>query len=72
MHNKGSKDVNGIVGKIIFTLLWVVFTALIVNAAIMWAISNDSIAITSGIIGAGGVLFNIYLMSREKKISKQG
>lgn len=69
MQNKKSKDVNGFVRKIVFTLLWVVFAALIVNAVIMWAIANDSIAITSGVIGAGGVLFNIFLMSREK-ISK--
>lgn len=71
MPVKKNKDMNAIIGTVVITFLWIIFAALIVSSIIMWQKSNDFIAITSGIFGALGILFNIFLMSREKKI-KQG
>ncbi|MBA8933681.1 hypothetical protein [Clostridium beijerinckii] len=64
MSNKNS--LNNSIINIVVSVLWVVFICIIISSIIIWEKTSDLIYILSGVIGALGILFNIYLLSKEK------
>ncbi|MCI1578020.1 MAG: hypothetical protein LKH93_01025 [Clostridium beijerinckii] len=64
MSNKNS--LNNSIINIVVSVLWLVFICIIISSIIIWEKTSDLIYILSGVIGALGILFNIYLLSKEK------
>ncbi|NOW90057.1 lipid-A-disaccharide synthase-like uncharacterized protein [Clostridium beijerinckii] len=64
MSNKNS--LNNSIINIVVLVLWLVFICIIISSIIIWEKTSDLIYILSGVIGALGILFNIYLLSKEK------
>ena len=64
MSNKNS--LNNSIINIVVSVLWVVFICIIISSIIIWEKTSGLIYILSGVIGALGILFNIYLLSKEK------
>ncbi|MBF7809527.1 hypothetical protein [Clostridium beijerinckii] len=64
MSNKNS--LNNSIINIVVSVLCVVFICIIISSVIIWEKTSDLIYILSGVIGALGILFNIYLLSKEK------
>ncbi|ALB45097.1 hypothetical protein [Clostridium diolis] len=64
MSNKNSLNNNII--NIVVSVLWLVFICIMISSIIIWEKTSDLIYILSGVIGALGILFNIYLLSKEK------
>nr|WP_207715966.1 hypothetical protein [Clostridium beijerinckii] len=57
---------NNSIINIVVSVLCVVFICIIISSVIIWEKTSDLIYILSGVIGALGILFNIYLLSKEK------
>ncbi|MFL0168362.1 hypothetical protein [Candidatus Clostridium helianthi] len=64
MSNKNS--LNNSIINIVVSVLWLVFICIIISSVIIWEKTSGLIYILSGVIGALGILFNIYLLSKEK------
>jgi lipid-A-disaccharide synthase-like uncharacterized protein len=64
VSNKNS--LNNSIINIVVSVLCVVFICIIISSVIIWEKTSDLIYILSGVIGALGILFNIYLLSKEK------
>jgi lipid-A-disaccharide synthase-like uncharacterized protein len=64
VSNKNS--LNNSIINIVVSVLWLVFICIIISSIIIWEKTSDLIYILSGVIGALGILFNIYLLSKEK------
>jgi lipid-A-disaccharide synthase-like uncharacterized protein len=64
VSNKNS--LNNSIINIVVSVLCVVFICIIISSVIIWEETSDLIYILSGVIGALGILFNIYLLSKEK------
>ncbi|MBO0523020.1 hypothetical protein C1H57_21390 [Clostridium sp. 2-1] len=64
MSNKNS--LNNSIINIVVSVLWGVFICIIISSIIIWEKTSGLIYILSGVIGALGILFNIYLLSKEK------
>ncbi|AQS06505.1 lipid-A-disaccharide synthase-like uncharacterized protein [Clostridium beijerinckii] len=64
MSNKNS--LNNSIINIVVSVLWLVFICIMISSIIIWEKTSDLIYILSGVIGALGILFNIYLLSKEK------
>ncbi|NOW05379.1 hypothetical protein [Clostridium beijerinckii] len=64
MSNKNS--LNNSIINIVVSVLWLVFICIIISSIIIWEKTSGLIYILSGVIGALGILFNIYLLSKEK------
>ncbi|NRY59414.1 putative Tic20 family protein [Clostridium beijerinckii] len=69
MSNKNS--LNNSIINIVVSVLWVVFICIIISSIIIWEKTRGLIYILSGVIGALGILFNIYLLSKEKSRKKE-
>lgn len=72
MTNKNTKNSlnNKIINITIFTL-WIVIIFAIIFGIIIWQKTNNLVFIITVPIGVLGVLFNIYLLSREKDKGKE-
>nr|WP_207716665.1 hypothetical protein [Clostridium beijerinckii] len=57
---------NNSIINIVVSVLWLVFICIIISSIIIWEKTSGLIYILSGVIGALGILFNIYLLSKEK------
>ncbi|NRW44082.1 lipid-A-disaccharide synthase-like uncharacterized protein [Clostridium beijerinckii] len=57
---------NNSIINIVVSVLWLVFICIMISSIIIWEKTSDLIYILSGVIGALGILFNIYLLSKEK------
>nr|WP_209018209.1 hypothetical protein [Clostridium beijerinckii] len=57
---------NNSIINIVVSVLWGVFICIIISSIIIWEKTSGLIYILSGVIGALGILFNIYLLSKEK------
>ncbi len=64
MTNKNS--LNNTIYNILIFISWIVLIFAIISSLIMWQKTNNWMFTISGLIGSLGVLFNIYLLSREK------
>ncbi|WP_238900760.1 hypothetical protein [Clostridium sp. YIM B02500] len=64
MSNKNS--LNNSIINIVVSVLWIIFVCMIISSVIIWEKTSELIYILSGVIGALGILFNIYLLSKEK------
>jgi hypothetical protein len=65
MANKNS--LNNTIGNIVIFTSWIVLISVIILGVVLWQKTNNFVFIISGLIGALGVLFNIYLFSKAKK-----
>ena len=52
--------------NIVIFICWIVLISIIISSTIIWVKTSNFIYILSGIIGAAGISFNIYLLSKEK------
>ncbi len=68
MNNKNS--LNNTIGNILIFISWLVLIFAIIFSLIIWQKTNNWMFIICGLIGSLGVLFNIYLLSREKSKKK--
>ena len=59
-------SLNNTIGKIIIFISWIVLICGIISWFIIWKKTNNFIFIICGSIGTLGVLFNIFLLSKEK------
>nr|WP_275299033.1 hypothetical protein [Clostridium sp. YIM B02500] len=57
---------NNSIINIVVSVLWIIFVCMIISSVIIWEKTSELIYILSGVIGALGILFNIYLLSKEK------
>jgi len=64
MSNKNS--LNNIIINIVISILWIILVCTIISLVIIWKKTDDLINIMSEVIAALGILFNIYLLSKEK------
>ncbi len=64
MSNKNS--LNNIIINIVISILWIILVCTIISLVIIWKKTDDLINIMSEVIVALGILFNIYLLSKEK------
>ena len=59
-------SLNNIIVNIVISVLCIIFVCMIISSVIIWEKTSDLIYIISGVIGTLGILFNIYLLSKEK------
>ncbi|WP_026885673.1 hypothetical protein [Clostridium beijerinckii] len=59
-------SLNNIIVNIVISVLCIIFVCMIIGSVIIWKKTSDLIYIISGVIGTLGILFNIYLLSKEK------
>ncbi|WP_315078590.1 hypothetical protein [uncultured Clostridium sp.] len=69
MFNKSTnnrKSLNNTIVNIVISILWVALICTIISSIIIWEKTSDLVYIISGVLGTLGILFNIYLLSKEK------
>lgn len=74
MFNKNSnnrKFLNNTIVNIVICILWAALIFTIISSIIIWKKTSDLIYIVSGVIVILGLLFNIYLLSKEKSRKKR-
>jgi arginine exporter protein ArgO len=64
-HKK--KSLNATIGTVIICISWLLLVAWCITYLILWLNSKNTVYILSGIIGACGMLFQIYLLRRIKE-----
>ena len=67
-NNKNS--LNNTIENIVIVISSIVLICTIISSIIIWEKTSNLVYIISGGIGALGVLFNIYLLSKEKSRKK--
>ncbi|MET1249943.1 hypothetical protein ABWW58_14280 [Sporolactobacillus sp. STCC-11] len=63
-HKK--KSLNTTIGRAIMCISWFLLVAWCLTYLILWLSSKNPVYILSGLIGACGILFQIYLLKRAK------
>lgn len=66
INRKNKNTLNHAMGSVAILIGWLILIADIIGSAVLWILSQNLIAIVSGILIALGTLFNIYLFSKEK------
>lgn len=61
-----NKSLNAVIGTVIMCISWLLLVAWCITYLILWLNSNNPVYILSGIIGACGTLFQIYLVRKIK------
>lgn len=66
INRKNKNTLNHAMGSVAILIGWLILIADIIGSVVLWTLSQNLIAIVSGILIALGTLFNIYLFSKEK------
>ena len=69
MFNKNTNNrnsLNNTIVNIVIFILWIVLICTIISSIIIWEKTSNFVYIISGLVGTLGILFNIYLLSKEK------
>lgn len=66
MEKNQKKDLNDVVGTVIMIIIWTIFFALLIGSAILWVHTGSPFYMISGMIGAAGVLTQLFIGYRER------
>lgn len=66
MEKNQKRDLNDIIGMVIMFIISTIFFVVLIGSSILWLHTGSPFYMISGIIGAAGVLTQLFIVYRER------